>query len=194
VPGPFAAQHPYPRRFRRLLSGAAPASQPGCLRLYGPSNGLVRFGSHCSALHRPMTATMASADFCGSIPTPLDVGSTQAEPQISRGKARDCRSMYLRHIRVRDPGDIGLRISLPPRPSRARLLCRSYSSGQSFACSFLPTSPHGRCSCCSARGSCHQGPQRTFTSKSLPGSLSLPVPGPRPRPPRPARPPTRAAG
>lgn len=41
-------------------------------------------------------------------------------------------------------------------------------------CLRLPSHPASRRrSCRSARGTHHQGPQRTFTSKSLPGSLSL---------------------
>jgi hypothetical protein len=166
-------------RSARTLGGSAACSP-------GPLRHLSRFVCICTCHRtdrsgsvltvRPFTAsaaTMASADFCGPIPAPLRAGSPPAAPQISRGKTRDLRSTYLPHLRTVGPGDVGLRIFVPPRPPRARLLCGSCSSGQSFACSFLPTPPRGRCSCCSARGYRHLLPQRTCTSKSLPGSLSL---------------------
>jgi hypothetical protein len=44
--------------------------------------------------------------------------------------------------------------------------CGSCSSGRSFAYSFFQTPPRGGSPCCSARGSRHKGPRRTFTSKS----------------------------
>jgi hypothetical protein len=49
----------------------------------------------------------------------------------------------------------------------------SCSSDQSFAYGFLPTSHCCDAVATSAKGSCHQGPQRTLTSKSFPVSLSL---------------------
>ncbi len=58
-------------------------------------------------------------------------------------------------------------------PSSPCLICASCSSGRKFASSFLQTPPRGGCPCCSAWSSRHQGLQRTFTSKSLPGSVSL---------------------
>ena len=64
-----------------------------------------------------------------------------AERQISRGKARDLRSIHPSHIRQLGPGDIGLRVTSPPRPPGRRLLCASCSSGRSFAYSFLSTTP-----------------------------------------------------
>ncbi|WP_161595373.1 hypothetical protein [Providencia rettgeri] len=47
---------------------------------------------------------MASADFCHCIPTPLAVGSTAAQWQISRGNSRDlpayvCR-LYVTAFRI----------------------------------------------------------------------------------------------
>src|SRR6056297_2312692 len=47
-----------------------------------------------------------------------------------------------------------------------RLLCDSCSSGQCFACGFLQIPPRDGHPCRPASGSRHQGPQRTFTSKS----------------------------
>ena len=59
------AHIPYSRRFRRLPSGRAPASQPSGQHLVQASNALRRFGSNCSALRCATHATtMASADFC----------------------------------------------------------------------------------------------------------------------------------
>jgi hypothetical protein len=46
------------------------------------------------------------------------------------------------HLRPFDPGCFGLRVSWPARPSNDRLVCASCSSGRSFACVFLPTTPH----------------------------------------------------
>jgi len=144
VPCPLGARCPYPRRFRRLLSGLAPASQPSCLRLLRTSNGPYQFGSSCLALHRSCAAaTTASADFCSSIARPLSLASPWADEQISRGKTRDFRPIYPPHIRPSGPGGIGLRVSLPSRPPDGRLLCGSCSSGQGFAHSFLPTLPRG---------------------------------------------------
>ena len=48
------AHLPYSRRFRRLPSGRAPASQPSCRHLLQASNARRRFGSNCSALRRRM--------------------------------------------------------------------------------------------------------------------------------------------
>ena len=41
------------------------------------------------------------------------------------------------------PDDIGLRVFWPSRPPALRLVCGSCSSGRSFACGFLPTTPRG---------------------------------------------------
>ena len=46
------------------------------------------------------------------------------------------------------------------------LVCDFCSSGRKFACGFLQIPPHSGHPCRSASGSRHQGPQRTFTSKS----------------------------
>jgi len=151
------------RRFRRLLLGVARASQPSCRRLLRSSDASCRCGSSCSALHHcAPAATTASADFC-----PAFTG------QISRGKTRDLRSIYPSHLRPSVRVNFGLRVSPPPpSPTDVRLLCASCSSGRSFASELLPHPASRRRSCSSARGSCHQGPQRTFTSKSLPARLS----------------------
>ena len=96
----------------------------------------------CSALHHaPCMATMASADFCPSLATPLDPASLSADGQISLGKTRDLRPTYPPHLRPSSPGGIGLWVSWPPRPPDGRLLCGSCSSGRGFACSCLHTTP-----------------------------------------------------
>ncbi len=91
-------------------------------------------------------ATMASADSCPPSTMSPDVARRRSfapttGEQVSRGKTRDLRPMYPPHIRPRDPGGIGLRVSVPSRPSRERLVCGSCSSGRGFACSCLPTTP-----------------------------------------------------
>ena len=92
----------------------------------------------------PCTATtMASADFCPSIATPLGIASLSADRQISQGKTRDLRPTYPPHLRPTGPDGIGLRVFWPPRPPDERLLCGSCSSGQGFASSCLPTTPRG---------------------------------------------------
>ena len=97
--------------------------------------------SYSALHHTPCMATMASADFCPSIVTPLGIASLSAGGQISQGKTRDLRPIHPPHIRPTDPGGFGLRVSLPPRPPDGRLVCGSCSSGRGFACSFLPTTP-----------------------------------------------------
>jgi len=92
--------------------------------------------------------------------------SISAGGQISQGKARDRRSIYPPHLRSTDPDSIGLRVKWPSRPSVARLVCDSCSSGRSFAYSFFRTPPRGGSPCCSARSSRYQGLRRTFTFKS----------------------------
>ena len=142
MPCPLGALCPYPRRFRHLLSGFAPASQPSCLRLPWTSNAPCRFGFSCSALHRSCAAAnTASADFCPPIATPLGLASPRADEQTSRGKARDFPPIYPPHLRSPGPGGIGFRVLWPSRPPDVRLLCGSCSSGQGFAYSFLPTLP-----------------------------------------------------
>ncbi len=68
---------------------------------------------------------------------------------------------------------LGFPTVTPLHPSGSRLICGSCSSGQSFACSFLPTPPRDDAVAVQLGVPGHKGPQRTFTSKSLPGLLSL---------------------
>ena len=68
---------------------------------------------------------------------------------------------------------IGLRIFWPSHPPVAASSAVSQSSGQSFAYSFLPTTPRDDAVAVQLGVPSHKGPQRTHTSKLLPGLLSL---------------------
>jgi len=83
--------------------------------------------------------------------------------------APSTRRIYVRSVR----SAFGLQVFRPPRPPPRRLLCGSCSSGQSFAFSFLPASPHEATVAVLLGVPGTQGPQGTPTPKSLPGSLSL---------------------
>jgi len=107
MPRPLDARWPYPRRFRRLLSGRAPAFQPSFLRLFQASNALRRFGLNRLALRRgdaalrppavsalsgqcpgragrQPTTTMASSDFCRPFDPPCDGPSTRQDDRPLR--------------------------------------------------------------------------------------------------------------
>ena len=112
------------------------------------------------------TATMASADFCRPIDVPYDASSsrqTDRSPRVIHTTflpytRRIYSSILLDDYRV-------LKI-LAFSPGWNCLVCDFCSSGRKFACGFLQIPPHGGHPCRSASGSRHQGPQRTFTSKS----------------------------
>ena len=98
--------------------------------MFGPSQ-------LCAPLLWPrLTSARASS-------APDGATSGLAHEQISQGKTRDRRSIHPPHIRPASPDDRGLRVFVPSRPPAKRLVCGSCSSGRSFACGFLPTSPHG---------------------------------------------------
>ena len=140
----------------RGLNPAAASVEPTRLLVFGPL-------PLCAAV-------LTSTDFCSSIATLLSVASPVADKQISQGKARDFTPIYPVHIRPVGPDGIGLRVFVPSRPPTSRLVCTSCSSGQEF-CLQLPSHPTSRRrSCCSARGSCHQGPQRTLFFQRAPPS------------------------
>ena len=65
-----------------------------------------------------------------------------ADEQTSRGKSRNLHRTYPPHIRSIDPGDIGLRMFWPPRPSIARLM-RFVFLGPRL-CLRLPSDPASR--------------------------------------------------
>src|SRR6056297_2719141 len=89
-------------------------------------------------------------------------------PRVRHVTFPPLRRIYVPPFRVTSGSEI--RAS---SPTADRLVCDSCSSKRWFARSFLQTPPRGGSPCCSARGSCHQGPQGTSTPKSLPDSLSL---------------------
>ena len=109
---------------------------------------------------------MASADFCHPIPTPYDVGSTRQDDR----SPRVIRATFLPHTRriysATFPDDYRALKILAFSPRWNCLICDFCSSGRKFACGFLQIPPRGGHPCRSASGSRHQGPQRTFTSKS----------------------------
>jgi len=199
VPRPFDTQLPCSQRFRRLPSGAAPASQPSDLCLLGTSNAPRQRSSNRSALRRggtvlrpqavsalagqcpgradrQPTPTMASADFCQPLSPPCDGLSQTAGRQISQGKTRDFPPIHPPHIRRLAPDDIGLRVFTPSRPAGRRLRCGSCSSDQEFAFRFLQIPPRGGHPCGSARSSCHQGLRRNFHPASrIPVHFRSPV-------------------
>jgi hypothetical protein len=127
----------------------------------------------CGPSPRLSRVTLTVADFPRPIRPPYDGLScfqqNDGSPKVRRVTfAPSIRRIYARPVRMTS----GFRFVGP----FAHLTFASYgscASDQSFAYGFLPT-PH-RCDAVatSAKGSCHQGPQRTFTSKSLPASLSL---------------------
>ena len=82
--------------------------------------------------------------------------------------APSTRRIYVRPVQ----SALGLRESMPPHPPHGRLVCGSCSSGQSFAFSFLPASPHEATVAVQLGVPGTQGPQGTLTPKSLPVRLS----------------------
>ena len=104
-----------------------------------------RIGSSCSALRRRCdVATMASADFCPRIVHALTarLASRHASrsPRVRRVTfAPSTRRIYAAPVRMTS----GFESFVPSRPPALRLVCGSCSSGRSFACGFLPTTPRG---------------------------------------------------
>lgn len=66
--------------------------------------------------HRLIRPLLTSAVPSRRLATPVAHLSPGAGRQTSQGKTRDLRAMHLSHLRLHPPGDIGLRVSLPPRP------------------------------------------------------------------------------
>lgn len=85
---------------------------------------------------------MASADFCGSIPPPLDGGSLSADPQNSQGKTRHFPPTYPPHLLPHPPDDYRALKRVAFSPGCGCLVCGSCPSGREFACGFIndPTS------------------------------------------------------
>lgn len=186
MPGPLDAHpHRYPQRFRRLLSRPAPASQPSCLRLYGPSNPSCRFGSSCVALrHRAKVATMAVADFslhrADKVQAQGPASPFQAQGEISQGKARDLRSIYPPHLRPLGPECLRASGIFAPSPTSQTPRMRFVFLGPEL-CLQLPSRVSSRSyGCCSARGSRHSGPPgdshpQVTSPSAFASGLSAPV-------------------
>ena len=130
-------------------------------------------GFQCSALRPLPAATMASADFCTSIPSPLDVSSTE----VSLGTRADlpgyCSLTFTlmpvgftsrRSVQVSGFDNIG-RLTPP-----CRLVSASCSSGQRFAFGFLQISSRPEHPCRSANSS----PCRASRGLPPPSKCALP--------------------
>src|SRR3972149_39370 len=116
---------------------------------------------------------MASADFCMSIPSPLDAGSTEVSPGTHTAlPGYDAPTFTLmpvgstsrRSVQVSGFDDI-CRLTPP-----CRLLSASCSSGQRFAFGFLQIRSHPRHPCRSANSS----PRRASRGLSPPSKCALP--------------------
>ena len=134
---------------------------------------LPTHGFQCSALRFVRTPTMASADFCRGVPTPLDVGSTE----VALGTPADLPGYDAltftlmpvgftsrRAVQVSGFDDI-CRLTPP-----CRLVSASCSSGQRFAFGFLQIRSHPRHPCRSANSS----PCRASRGLSPPSKCALP--------------------
>lgn len=146
------------------------ASQPHLLLLLPSSKDLAPSGTPCSALHRSVAATTASADSCPPIPTSLDAGSTPETGGRTTGLPRRVTfvpytwPIYDRTLRVTLGFGLDRSLARMQPPPMSFLFVRP------ALCLQLPSDPASRRRpCCSASGSHHQGPQRTLTSKSSAG-------------------------
>ena len=124
----------------------------------------------CSALRPVPAPTMASADFCTRIPTPLDVSSTLAPVQISPGIAHPPSRLCLSDLRRSVPCKFRALTILATSPRLRRLVSASCSSGQRFAFGFLQIRSHPRHPCRSANSS----PCRASRGLSPPSKCALP--------------------
>ena len=105
---------------------------------------------------------MASADCCSPIRHLSTSPAIKADSQLSQGKARDLRSIYLPHIRRTSPDSHWIRVYMPSRPPVRRLSMR-FVFLRPELCLQLPSHPASRRrSCCSARSSRLSGPPEDF--------------------------------
>ena len=134
--GPAGGSAPVPPPGYSLAASLLPSST---VRVVPPPT----CGFQCSALRFVLTPTMASADFCMSLPTPLDAGSTEVPlGTLADLPGYDAPTFTLmsvgytsrRSVQVSGFADIGL--LTPP----CRLLSASCSSDQRFAFGFLQIS------------------------------------------------------
>ena len=102
---------------------------------------------------------MASADFC--FPCASLFSNTSHRQENNSPRVR--RVTFISYTRGIYGGLVRMTLgfgSFCPLAHQPTPQCPSCSSGRDFACSFLPIPPRGGHRCCSARGSCHKGPQR----------------------------------
>lgn len=163
-------------RFRRDPYTVAPASQPVYLQLPQASKAPSRFGPSYSALLHLRSGVLASADFYRPDEPPCSGSCPRGQDDRSPRVRRVTFIPYTRGIYgglVRMTLGFG---SVCPLAHQPTPLCPSCSSGRDFACSFLPIPPRGGHRCCSARGSCHGGPQRDLhPPRQFPARFRLPV-------------------
>ena len=143
-----------------IRSPASPLTieRPASVRrfMFGPSSAWCR-----RLLRRLLSSAAPSRRLAAPVAHPLP----GAGRQTSQGKTRDLRSIHLSHVRRHPPDDFGLQVFMPPRPGAVASMRFLFVRPE--LCVQLPSDPASRQRpCCSASGSCHQGPQRTFTSKS----------------------------
>ena len=171
-PWPFDARSPSTGDFWSPYPEGARAFLPDLLRLLWSSRLRYRSRVGCSGLWSLRQPPMPSADFCTSQPHLAVRSCPKARVQISRGKTRDLppKPDAYTHDHSRMTSDLGLNA---PSSTAMRLVYASCSSVRGFACSFLQIPARAGHPCCSARSSCHQGLQGTFTPKSLPISVSF---------------------
>ena len=120
MPGLLDAQDRFPDGSAIPRPLLVRVSHPGQRHLHQTTNRPYRFDASCSALRRGAhTTTMASADFCCPIWSPLDVHSTRQNSRSPRVRrvafVPSIRRIYFQPIRM----TIGLRVILPPRPRLA---------------------------------------------------------------------------
>ena len=163
-------------RFRRYPSTVAPASQPVYLQLPQASKAPSRFGPSYSALLRLRSGVLASADFCRPCDPPCSGSCPRGQDSRSPRVRRVTFIPYTRGIYgglVRITLGFG---SFGPLAHQPTPRCPSCSSGRDFACSFLPIPPRSGHRCCSARGSCYEGPQKDLhLPRQHPVRFRLPV-------------------
>lgn len=108
------------------LAASGRCSRPGhgtsrsrLLHLSPPSQDRSPSGTPCSALRRLvqlLRPLLSPAAPSRRLATPVAHLKPGAGRQASQGKTRDLHAIYLSHLRPHPPGDIGLRVTLPPRP------------------------------------------------------------------------------
>ena len=127
----------FPHGFRPLL----PAFRPSFETSAKDDQNFGCFAQTDSALHRLVRpATMALADFCQPLPSPLNGGSPyRAGRQTSQGKTCHFPPIYPPHLLPHPPDDYRALSLLVLSPGCDCLVCGSCSSGREFACGFLLT-------------------------------------------------------